>query len=208
MFSPEAPSSTPTAPRGIVSQVRASHGPPQSQEEVGRIVRELRLMDPLLDILWNPKAILVEKGSYTETGKLIPPIFDGRWEVIRHQTENMHPERGDYAVICQLSQPARQDGLLYITKDGPYAPVGEWVLELMRSADAANVARFKAIRDKLWAQHDKLESDADKINESEAREGLDRVHFDANYAGGVGNWQGKGADFAAMAPSTPLIHQP
>jgi hypothetical protein len=190
-------------------RVRGSHGAPQSKEEIRPIIESIQTIDRLLDIIWNPQAVLLEKGRYSEIGKLIPPIYDGRWQVIRHQTENFHPERGDYAVICTLTTPERHDGILCLTHDGPYAPVGEWVIELMRSADAQNVRQFEAIRNKLWRQHDLMEEREADINEAEAREGLDRVHFDANYAGGVGNWQGKGADFAdSPKKAGSLIVQP
>lgn len=189
-------------------RVRGSHGPPQSEREIRPIIEAIQAIDPKLDIIWDAKKVLIEPGSYSETGKLIPPIYDGRWDVIRHQTENLHPERGDYAVICTLTQPDRQDGILFLTHDGPYAPVGEWVIELMRSADAQNVAQFRKIRDKLWAQHDAQERSNDDINEAEAREGLDKVHFDVNYAGGVGNWMGRGADFSESPQAAPLIVQP
>lgn len=189
-----------TVPRGI------GNAQPQSDREIRPIVEALRAMDEKLDLVWNPKQHMLTPGSYSETGKLIPPEYDGRWNVIRHQTENLHPERGDYAVICVLSEPRRQDGILYLTKDGPYAPVGEWVLELMRSADAQNQRTFKALRHKLWAQHDQLHENDAKINEAEAREGLDRVLHKVNYAGGVGKYAGKGADFSG--PQQSLIITP
>ncbi len=154
-------------------------------------------MDRKLDVIWDEKAVMIATGSYSELGKLIPPTYDGRWKVIRHNTENLHPERGDYAVLCTVTEYARKDGILFLIHDGGYAPVDDRLLELMRSADAQNVRAYEELRRRLWAQHDKMEADADAINEGEAREGLDRVHFKANYAGGVGNYQGKGADFGA-----------
>lgn len=165
----------------------------------------LQQMDPLLDFRWNPKSVMVEKGSYSEVGKLIDPIYEGRWDVIRHHTENLHPERGDYAVICTLTQPQRIEGILCLSHDGPYAPIGEWVLELMRSADAQNVRQFTALRKKLWAQSDALDEAESKINEGEAIEGLKSVLFKANYAGGVGRFQGRGADFSTQDAVPQII---
>lgn len=192
------------APSKAPLRVRASRGQPQSDREIQPVIEQLRgNLDQLLNIVWNAQAILIAKGSYTETGKLVPPVYEGRWQVIRALPRNEQTPDRQHTVICTLTEPQRQDGLLFMEKNGPYAPVGDWVLELMRAADAQNVRAFTERREKLWRQHNLLEEEEGKINEDEAREGLDRVHFKANYAGGVGNWS-KGADFGEVSKS-PLI---
>lgn len=178
---------------------------PQSDDEIRPIVAALREMDPLLDVRWNPKARVIEKGRYTVLGKRIDPIYEGLWMVIRYDDPRQghtgfHPDAG-FTRICWVTEPVRKDGVLAMIAyrdGGQYAPVGEWLLEVMRSADARNVETFRKIREKLWAQNDAVELAAEKIDEAMAREGLDHAHFVANYTGGVGNWQGRGADFAAM----------
>lgn len=200
-WKPEPPRSAVSAPHIDIAP-RASHTQPQSDRDIRPIIEALQQIDPKLNIVWSPQHHIIEKGSYSPLGKLTPPTYDGRWLVIRHETENFHPERGDFAVICVLSAPQRQDGILFITKDGPYAPVGEWVVELMRSADAQNVKMYAALRKKLWAQSDAVDDADGRINEAEAREGLDRVLHTTNFEGGRGKYPGQGADFA------PLITTP
>lgn len=198
------------APSPSKVRVRGSNAQPQSDRDIKPIIDTLREMDPLLNVRWNPEAILLEKGFYTGSGQLVPPVYEGRWQVIRDLPRGEESHDGKpYLVIVTVTQPARdpQYGHLLMVKDGAYAPVGQWLIEYMRAADAANVRAFTELRERMWKQHDQIEERAAQIDEGEAREGLDRVHFKANYAGGQGNWSGKGADFGEMEnkAKSPLI---
>lgn len=181
---------------------------PQSQEEIQFYIDELRRLDPLLDIVWDPRARIVQPGAYTAMGKRIDPTYDGRWAMIRYDSAELghagfNPERG-WTLIVHVETYTRIDGVLAIMRDSDYEPVDGRVLELMRSGDSHNVQQFGAIRKKLWAQSDAIDAAENRIDEAMAREGLDRVHFKANYTGGVGNWQGKGANFAEMAEAAHI----
>lgn len=189
--------------------VGGSHSAPQSAEEIRPFVDALQRMDPLIDIRWDPKAVLLEAGSYSVFGKLVPPTYDGRWQVIRWQTplsRTPTKDRSDFIIICTVGEYTRKNGILQILRDGAYEPVDDRLVELMRSADSHNVEQFRKLRETLWAASDQVDIDADKINDAEAREGLDRAHFKANYAGGTGNWMSTGADFKAMT-ADPKGHQ-
>lgn len=180
----QAPSPTP------VIHVRASNVQPQSDREIQPIVEALQQMDPLLGIRWNPEARLLKPGSYSETGKLIAPEYEGRWNVTRQipRDDRRHYEGREYIVICEVTEPKREQGVLYMERGGAYAPIGEWLLEYMRAADAANVRIFEDMRKKVWAQHDRTDEQEGELDEAMAREGLNRAQFKANYAGRVGNW--------------------
>lgn len=171
---------------------------PQSKGEVEPVVRALKGMDHLLDLIWNPKAFMLERGSYSVLGQLIPPTYAGRWQVIRYDTPNLSPTR-DYCVLCTVTQPVTHNGVVCLTEEGPYAPVGEWLVRYMQAADAANVRAATAMRARLWAAEEAIEHRHDAADDAMAAESLDHVHFHANYAGGVGNWQGKGAAFSPSA---------
>lgn len=185
---------------------------PQSDEEIRPIVEGLKQLDQLLDVRWNPEAIIVAKGSYSALGKRVNPVYDGRWDVIRydsptHGHAGVHPDRG-FTVICTVTEPKRENGILFMVplrEGGRYAPLGDWLLEFMRQSDAQNVNAFTALRQKLWAESDRAERAEDAINEGAVREALDHNHFHANYAGGVGNWQGKGADWKDMAAKAARV---
>lgn len=187
--------------KAVVTVVRNGNGPPQSEREINEFVERMRhsLNDPLLDIRWEPEFKLLERGRYLVTGKLIPPVYDGRYQVIRYKTDGGRPDR-EYVIICTVRDYVEQDGMLVFEDkdDAGFQPVDDRLLTLLRQADAANVRAFTEFRRRFWARHDKAEEEEGRINEGEAREGLDRAHFKGNYAGGVGNWKGRGADFGAM----------
>lgn len=172
---------------------------PQSLDEIEPVVSVLRGMDHLLSIIWEPKGKKISTGSYSVLGVASPPVYEGRWQVIRYDTANNHETRThngrQYCVICTVTQPERVDGILCLTAKGEYAPIGPWLIEVMQAADAANVRMATELRKKLWAQDDALETAGDCDEDAMFREALDKTHFSANYAGGVGNWQGKGMDF-------------
>ena len=131
---------------------------------------------------------MVEKGTYSALGIATPPTYDGRWEVIRYQTATNCHEGRDYTLITTVTAFREMAGQRVMVADGPYASVGSWLVEYMRAADAANTERFEQIRDRLWRETDRLDTDTDAANEASARDALDKVHFDAVFAGGVGNW--------------------
>lgn len=166
---------------------------PQSDIDVRPVVEELRLLDRRLDVQWNPHAKLINRPTIDVRGGITPAEYDGRWEVvIWHTGSGLHKER-DYSVVYQVRG-----------EHDEYKPIGPWLVEFMRKWDAQQ-SHYRAQMDALWAAHEKAD-EARGIDEDGIEEHVDRVHFQANYAGGVGNWQGKGADFAAMlkAASTAL----
>lgn len=167
---------------------------PQSVDEIGPVVAALKGIDHLLDIIWNPKAFMIERGSYSVLGHVTPPKYAGRWQVIRYETPNLSVRR-DYCVICTVTEPVEHRGILCLQEEGPYMPIGWWLVDFMQRADSANTKAMERLRAQLWAEEELLEHATDCAHEGMAIEALDHVHFDANYAGGVGNWQGKGADF-------------
>lgn len=121
--------------------------PPQSDEDIQRFVGELRVAvsDPLLDIRWNPKAVMVAPGRYDGFGVMKRgPVYDGRWEVIRHDTAaSLHLER-DFTVIVQLNGYESFKGskrtVLFMHAKGPYTPVDRRLIDYMEQCNAANVA--------------------------------------------------------------------
>lgn len=175
---------------------------PQSEEEIRPIVERLQQIDPLLDIRWNPEAVIVKPGSYSVEGHRVDPIYDGRWEVIRYQTPSLRSKvERDFIVLCTVTEPHTEGGILYMVPlrdGGKYAPIGEWLVTLMHEADAQNVEQFRKLREKLWAQHDAAEAARDKLDEGAAIEAMEHQQFLQLYTARRGNWQGQGADFAAM----------
>lgn len=173
---------------------------PQSDDEIQPVIEALRRLDPLLSVRWNPKAVLLTTGSYTALGKATDPTYDGRWEVIRFETATKMRDDRDWALICTVTAPVEYGGTRCMVDVGAYAPIGAWLVEFMHAADAANAKAFAALRDRIHAEDDRRELAKDSFDDAAGRNALDRVHFDAVYAGGVGNWMGRGADFGSPSP--------
>jgi hypothetical protein len=113
---------------------------PQSDAEVRPVVEALQRLDPLLDIQWQPKAILVRRGSYSVHGTRVDPEYDGRWEVIRWDTSvSLHKERTwtRITLVTQLDLTGKYPQMVC---DGPYMPIGPWLVSFMQLWDAAQSA--------------------------------------------------------------------
>ncbi len=168
---------------------------PQSDTELAPIVAAIQAIDPLLDIAWNPRAIVVRYGSYDAEGNVQPAVYDGRWEIRRaDQGTSLHPGRG-YTVLCRITEQTVHGGVPAMLWDGPYAPVDWRVVEFLQNADAANARAFRERQRRLAVADIAVTAGEDAIDEDGALAMLDRQHFNNNYRGGVGNWQGRGADF-------------
>ncbi len=171
---------------------------PQSESELAPFLADLQACDPLLDVRWEAKAVCTTRAVHAATGVLISPSeYDGRWQIIRYETENLHPDRlhkgRQYAVLCMVTEMQRRDGLLFMVVNGAYAPIDDRIVELIRSSG------FAEVREKMRRQDDGAERALDEMrDDADVREAIDKAHFKANFAGGVGNWSGRGADFAAM----------
>lgn len=113
---------------------------PQSREDVDRIERQLQALDAGLTIRWNPRARVVRVGRYDCYGHLIPPEYEGRWEIWRHALDGQ--EQRIWVVTEQDSS------------DGEYRPIDDRLVTDMRQWDAANVHAFEDLRKRLWAEHD------------------------------------------------------
>lgn len=170
---------------------------PQSDEDLRPFVQALQREDPDLDIRWEPKAVRVKAAVLGATGVLTEEAeYRGLWEVIRYETANLHPDRlhnrRQYAVLCRVSGYVRKDGLLYITVDGAYEPIDDRLLEIVLGS------KFAQVRAKVNRHQDESEARRLSIDEDPTREALERTYFKVNHRGGVGEYAGKGADFAAM----------
>lgn len=178
---------------------------PQGRDEVQRVVDLLRLAvnDDHLDIGWEPKAILVRRGRYDARGRMIDPVYDGRWEIRRFHDETRTAGWRAWRRICFITEPEEHKGMKMMYADGAYAPVGEWVVDFMRQCDAANTARMADARRTLDLLDAELDKDIENANVDEDTQLLDEIYFDSTYSGGSGQYKGRGADFAETTPETP-----
>ena len=162
---------------------------PQSRDEVDPVERRLRVLDDRLRIEWEPKAVMAKRGGYDAFGRVISPTYDGRWAIRLkgdpYRTTTYRPD----TLITYVTKPVEVgSGTTKITAmsaDGPYAPVGDWLVEVMQSWDRHNreaMMRASAILDGLNAKQDDAALLAGQEGE---REKLDEMFFHGTIRGGV-----------------------
>lgn len=160
--------------------------PPQSGEDVQQVVEALQVLDPLLDIRWEPRAKMVKRGGYTATGQVIEPEYDGRWEVVRYDafgTARWRP----YTRICFVTEKVKVcPDLWAMPANGAYAPLGTWLVEFMRQADQWNQEQARQRSADLDALNARLEAQrmadgADGVEEAASKQ----YHAGTKAGGGV-----------------------
>lgn len=162
---------------------------PQSRDEVLPIETALRALDDALRIEWEPKAVMVKRGGYTAMGKVVDPVYDGRWAIVKkddaHRTQSYRPDTRIAFITAPVEVGSGTTKIQAMQEDGPYAPVGWWVVDLMRSWDRHNreaMQRASAILDDLNARYDAAQDAAGEAGEEEK---LDEMFFHGTMRGGV-----------------------
>lgn len=135
--------------------------PPQSHEDVARIRLALRdrCNDPLLDLRWNGQCFR-KPGSFSAGGQALNEKWEGRWEVIRYETDRVHLER-PYAVICTVTaiDPPNAVRKYPIMRDrGDYMPLDERIVDYMQLWNRAQGRRAEEAMKAAWREHDAAEA--------------------------------------------------
>src|SRR3954471_3031712 len=99
---------------------------PQSAVEIAPVEQALRLLDDQLRIVWNPMCVASRPGYIDALGQVSPPVYDGRWEIIRLQG-HIDPNPVVIWIWGTELGPAR-----------PYRAVDYSLVEFMRKWDASN----------------------------------------------------------------------
>lgn len=162
---------------------------PQSDIEVLPVVAEInRLVDPHLDIVWNPKAVMVAKGSYNAVGQRTEPTYRGLWEIRRLRDPNATESHRDWRHIMYVTEPKPPlgpDQPELMQEDGPYAPVGEWLVRYLCKLDRYNVRTYTQLQADLDTQNAKAKRDQDAAMQEAYAPHIDRTYFDGTMEGGV-----------------------
>ncbi len=166
--------------------------PPQSEDEIAPIRAALRARcnDPLLDLRWNGQSFK-RKDTFGVTGAPMHAKWEGRWEVIRYDTDRLHLDR-PYAVILTMYaiDPPNQIRKYPIMQDrGDYLPVDWRIVDYMQLVDRAQGRLAEELMQQAWAEHDlaeRLEHPRDA--HVEALEKVYRTHGGEYWMGGA---QGK-----------------
>lgn len=164
---------------------------PQSRSEILPFVRELQRLDPLLDIRWNPRCLLIEPPRFAVTGGTVPGKYDGRWEVVRAKSESWRsagqPLSDDFVVV------------IYQVRDehGGYKPVGAWLVEFLRKWDSQQ-AHFRDELEKLRREEEREEAAFMAVDESAIEHAVHQLAFASKHEGGRSVWFGQGYDPAQM----------
>ncbi|MGH7633400.1 MAG: hypothetical protein ACRENC_06700, partial [Gemmatimonadaceae bacterium] len=93
---------------------------PQSAIEVEAVVLEMRMLDERFDIGWEPRAVLVQRGSYDALGKMVDPIYRGLWEVRLYDPSQRTTTWREWVRVCLVTEPVRiAAGMTAMQDDGP-----------------------------------------------------------------------------------------
>lgn len=170
---------------------------PQSDDDVRPVVEALRRLDPLLDVIWNPKAFIERTGTFSATGKALrEPEYGARWQVIRRdKAASLHDER-EYTLIvtvCACDWSGKYPRML---DKGAYAPLGDWLVRYMRQWDAAQ-SHLADQMARMWAEHEKVDALSDDT--AAHQEGAERIYrkFGGEYW--MGGAQGRANPVTAAA---------
>lgn len=172
---------------------------PQSDVEVRPVVDALQRIDPRLDVLWNARAFVEQRFGFDALGRAIAPTYAGRWQVVLWDTSAKTAEWRAYTLVCTVTAPATDapPGVHALTHEGPYAPVGPWLVEHIHAIDRANAASVRDISAKLDAAWEKHEQDL-ALSTAEAMGEACRVQFEnAVREGGVAVFHPVGIDLRA-----------
>lgn len=162
---------------------------PQSPDEVASVVAALRAIDPRFDIAWNPTAVCTDQGQFDAYGLVSGRKFRGLWQLRILTEHGATSDKRNYHIVCHVTAPVRHPGLpAAMQEDGPYAPVGEWLIEFMRAADYANRQGLNALLDKVEAKNTRVERDQDQPLEELQMESLSKHYFKKTMEGGVSDF--------------------
>ncbi len=157
---------------------------PQSGDDVRLVVEDLQALDSLLDVRWEPHAVIVKRGGYDAMGKIINPTFRGLWEIIRYDgfaTQSHRP----WTRICFVTQPVEiVPGVKAMVEDGEYAPLGAWLVEFMRAADKWNREEAQKLSATLDAMNERNDQAAIDAGDEATAEAAGYQYFEGTKAGG------------------------
>lgn len=107
---------------------------PQSWvDEVAPIEQACRLLDDRIRIVWNPIAYLARPGVFDALGTAIPPLYEGRYQVVVPGTLD-----GELVALHTLGSE--------LGPHKPYRAVGPWLVEFLQRWDTQNVHQAEAMR--------------------------------------------------------------
>jgi hypothetical protein len=160
---------------------------PQSPVEVQPVIDGLRAIDPRLDIVWNPTAIITKRGGYNASGGITAPTFDGRWVVILRDPELKTANWREHTQILVVTRPTTSiPGVHAMEADGAYMPLGQWLVDYMRAIDRANVENATKVSamldDHMRRQDESAQRELDAAVEQAAHRLWDDAHREAGVA--------------------------
>lgn len=148
----------------------------------------LQALDALLDVRWNPHALILEPPRLDVYGRGIPARYDGRWEVVRRMTDKAYEDDGDKKrVVYQVRGP-----------DSEYKPLGMWLVEYMQRWDSQQ-RHFRDEMEKVRRAEELAEQQAMEVDVGAVEHGVHQLAFAVKHEGGRSVYFGQGTDYAAMA---------
>lgn len=158
---------------------------PQSGEDVASVLRGLRELDPRFGIRWEPRAVMVERGSYDPLGKVVEPKYRGLWEITLDDKTFGTANWRSWTRVCFVTKPVEvAAGLTAMAQDGEYAPLGEWVVQFMREADRHNQREVERRRKRLDDMNERADNRAMAAGDDATEEAASKQYHAGTKAGG------------------------
>lgn len=177
---------------------------PQSWHEVKPFEDELRRLDDRLRIAWNPKAIVTKPGSFDVMGSVVPPEYAGRWEVILPDDPFRSQTYRAWTLVCRVTQPVevKAAGMTMpaMADRGPYAPIGQWLVDFLKAADRHNRDELRKRQEQMDRMNAAQDAAAETAGMDAAADVLSREwHTGTKAGGGVSEFHPVTADLGGGA---------
>lgn len=159
---------------------------PQSDVEVAPVVERLRRLDPRFDIRWEPRAVMVRRGSYDAQGKLTASTYDGRWEVVLRGAQDKTANWRDWVRMCFVTPIVDvAPGVAGMEQEGPYAPITDQVAAFFEQVDYLNRQGLAALHAKIDTANERVEQQRLDAFADVDQSALSKAFFTGTMEGGV-----------------------
>lgn len=166
---------------------------PQSPAEIQPVVDAIRHeLDRRLDVRWNPHVLVLEAARIDASGHTVPARYDGRWEVIIRDTENLRTAGGPHdasaaAVVYQVRDAVTND----------YKPIGWWLVDYLRRWDT-NQRHYRDELERLRREEEREQRALEEGDPAGIEEMALRMAFAGKHEAGRSYWFGQGVDVGEL----------
>lgn len=160
---------------------------PQSSIDLDPVIAALQSrVDAQMSIQWEPRAVLAKHGGYNAEGQVIAPTYEGRWQVIRFNDPDSTMSNRSWRHLTFVTPTERiAPGVAVMSDNGPYAPVGMWLVEYFEMMNAFNRKAMADMEAAMAPHNARVQQAHEAQYDGKVDEVLRRQFFDGTMEGGV-----------------------